>query len=86
MKELEKYVSEKRKKYGDYSTAEGDFYYSDCNLYTRSANDIVMWNRKYSQDELCKLDKDMEMILIKLNYEKDFDNVKKLLSEYGIEV
>lgn len=94
--ELFKYIELKIGEFGGYRNSTNGFYYSNFYSSDVEPNEYVKINSYYDyvksnsysdcESEVEKIDRDMEMVLIKLTYEKDFDNVKKLLSEYGIEL
>lgn len=85
-KKLRKYLEDKEKENGDYYSSKEGFYYTSSYV-SRDYEDFLRKSRtSYDSKAVDKIDRDMEMVLIKLTYEKDFENVKKLLSEYQINI
>jgi hypothetical protein len=66
------------------------YYYKDSFSIRPSARNILAetpnWRIFENDEELVKLEREQNALLVKLTYEKDMDRIQELLSAYGIEI
>lgn len=83
-KKLQTFVNELEHKYPYKERFENGFYYTTDSLCVKDARNFT-YNTTYSVD-VSPITEQMERVLIRLTYEKDFDKVVELLKEYDIEI
>lgn len=81
---LVKFISDLENKYPYKDRFDNGFYYTLSYLGVKDAKDFV-YNTTYGVD-VSTITEQMEKVLIRLTYEKDFEKVVELLAEYGIEI
>lgn len=81
---FENYLNVLVDKYPYKDRFDNGFYYTSNYLSAKNANDFT-YNTTYSVD-VSPITEQMERVLIRLTYEKDFEKVVELLAEYGIDI
>ena len=81
---LVKFISDLENKYPYKDRFDNGFYYTSSYLGVKGASDFT-YNTTYGVD-VSPITEQMEKVLVRLTYEKDFEKVVELLAEYGIEI
>lgn len=81
---LENYLNDLVEKYPYKDRFDNGFYYTSSYLGVKDAGDFT-YDTTYSVD-VSPITEQMEKVLVRLTYEKDFEKVVELLAEYGIEI
>lgn len=83
-KKLNAFVNELVHKYPYKDRFNNGFYYTTDSLCVKEARNFT-YNNTYSVD-VSPITEQMEKVLVRLTYEKDFEKVVELLAEYGIDI